>query len=112
MCTVTFIPSNNGVIITHNRDEKLTRLPSDLPKKTEYFGKKLWYPKDTDKNGTWFCTDEKGRVACILNGAFEKHTSTPPYRLSRGIVVLDAFKESTFSEWLNNYDLNNIEPFT
>jgi hypothetical protein len=112
MCTVTFIPLDNGVIITHNRDEKITRLPSDLPKKTNLFGKSLWFPKDTDKNGTWFCTDKNGRVACILNGAFEKHTSKPPYRKSRGLVVLDAFKEDTFNNWLKKYDLNNIEPFT
>jgi len=112
MCTVTFIPINKGVIITHNRDERITRLPSDLPKKTTHFGEKLWFPKDTDKNGTWFCADEKGRVACILNGAFEKHTSNPPYEKSRGLVVLDSFLDDSFERWLENCNLNNIEPFT
>tara|TARA_B110000211_G_C14000487_1_gene518228 strand:+ start:146 stop:847 length:702 start_codon:yes stop_codon:yes gene_type:complete len=112
MCTVTFIPVDTGVIITHNRDEKITRLPSDLPKATNHFGKNLWYPKDTEKNGTWFSADEKGRVACILNGAFKKHTSTPPYRKSRGLVLLDAFNENSFNDWLDNYNLDNIEPFT
>jgi uncharacterized protein with NRDE domain len=112
MCTVTFIPLEKAVIITHNRDEKITRLPSDLPQEKNHFGKKLWYPQDTDKNGTWFSVDKRGRVACILNGAFEKHESKPPYRKSRGLVVLDTFKEDTFQDWLNTYDLTDIEPFT
>lgn len=112
MCTVTYIPTSDGVIITHNRDEKLTRLPSELPQKHVVNGGALIFPKDKNKNGTWFCCDESGRTACILNGAFEKHISKPPYKKSRGIVVLDAFQHTNFSDWINEYDFNNIEPFT
>lgn len=113
MCTVTFIPvSNTEFIITHNRDEKLTRLPSDLPKKQEFKGKQLIYPTDGDSKGTWFCNDETGKTACILNGAFEKHQSKPPYRKSRGIIVLESFLEQSFETWIETSDLNNIEPFT
>lgn len=112
MCTVTYSPTEAGIIITHNRDEKLTRLPSELPQLHNVSGKKLIFPRDKDKNGTWFCCDENGRTACILNGGLVKHNSNPPYRKSRGIVVLDTFTSNSFQEWLNDYDLDNIEPFT
>lgn len=112
MCTVTYIPTTSGAIITHNRDEKLTRLPSELPKEHLIEGKRLYFPKDKNKNGTWFCTDDSGRTACILNGAFEKHVSQPPYKKSRGIVVLDAFQSTNFKNWIKEYDFENIEPFT
>lgn len=112
MCTVTFIPVKKGVIITHNRDEKISRQPSELPKKINYKGKTLWFPKDKEKNGTWFCVDNKGRVACILNGAFKKHVSNPPYAKSRGIIVLESFLATTFKDWIESCDLFQIEPFT
>lgn len=113
MCTVTFIPvSKSEFIITHNRDEKLTRKNSLIPKKNSFRGVDLIYPIDGDKNGTWFCTDKSKRVACILNGAFEKHTSKPPYKKSRGIIVLEAFLEASFSKWTTAVNLEDIEPFT
>ena len=113
MCTVTFVPvSKDEFIITHNRDEKLTRLPSELPQELNFKGKELIYPVDGNSKGTWFCTDRSGRIACILNGAFEKHDSTPPYSKSRGIVVLESFLEASFKEWSKKVNLENIEQFT
>ncbi len=113
MCTVTFVPVNKSeFIITHNRDEKLSRKPSLVPEFKNQQGIKLLYPIDADANGTWFCTDENGRIACILNGAFEKHISNPPYRKSRGLIVLDVFKENSFEKWCTETDLLEIEPFT
>lgn len=113
MCTVTYIPTkNNSFIITHNRDEKLTRKNSLPPSKRQFSGKTLIYPLDTDKNGTWFCADEEGRLACILNGAFKKHISKPPYKKSRGLIVLESFIAPNFKDWINNVELKEIEPFT
>ena len=113
MCTATFVPSSkHGFIFTHNRDEKLSRKTSTLPQKRTFMGKSLFYPVDTDKNGTWFCCDEQGRLACILNGAFEKHSPNPPYKKSRGLIVLESFVPKTFDSWIKKVDLNNIEPFT
>lgn len=113
MCTVTFIPVNNQeFILTHNRDEKLTRSNSKLPKRRSFQGKELIYPVDGDKNGTWFCSDATGKIACILNGAFEKHISKPPYAKSRGIIVLESFLAPGFDQWTDSVKLQGIEPFT
>ena len=113
MCTVTFIPvKQDEYIFTHNRDEKLTRKPSLLPKERLFGKKKLIYPVDLDKKGTWFCCDKSNKVACILNGAFEKHKSNPPYKKSRGLIVLESFLNNSFESWIENVNLKNIEPFT
>lgn len=113
MCTLTYIPyRENGFILTHNRDEKLTRQPSDLPKKHQYKNTIITCPKDLDAKGTWFGQNEKGLIVCVLNGAFEKHVSIPPYRKSRGIVVMDALASVSVDTFIAEYDLEGIENFT
>ena len=47
-----------------------------------------------------------------MNGAIGQHETRPPYRLSRGQVVLDAAASPSFSYFAENYLLENIEPFT
>lgn len=112
MCTVTYIPIEKGFILTHNRDENINRKISILPKQYMQGELELIYPKDQEKNGTWFCVDKTGRATCVLNGAFSKHTSAPPYNKSRGLVVLETFEAKSFSEWIINVNLDQIEPFT
>ena len=113
MCTVTFIPKNgNGFILTSNRDEGALR-PAALPPKRYSIGNKIIvFPKDTAANGTWIATSSTNFTLCLLNGAFVKHQHTPPYRKSRGIVLLDFFGFTTIDAFLKNYDFQNIEPFT
>jgi uncharacterized protein with NRDE domain len=57
----------------------------------DHNGQKLFFPKDTDAGGTWIVMKENGDAAVLLNGAFINHTAEPPYRLSRGIILLDIF---------------------
>ena len=109
MCTVSFLPlQNDGFILTHNRDEKTLREPALLPS----WNKDILYPKDGRAGGTWIACSKNNRTVCLLNGAFEKHVSQPPYRISRGKVVLDAFEEKSFEDFVANYNLEGIEPFT
>ncbi|MGB1206542.1 MAG: NRDE family protein [Chitinophagales bacterium] len=113
MCTVSFLPMANGnFILTSNRDE--TRLRKTLPPQTETTenSKQLLYPKDEKAGGTWICASEKDQLICLLNGAFEKHKRVLPYRKSRGTVVLEFFEYENAHQFLDNYDLDNIEPFT
>lgn len=88
MCTVTYLPVSTGFVLTQNRDEAPTRSPQIISKEKR-FGTELLFPKDTKAGGTWIATARDGRTACLLNGAFEKHKHEPPYRLSRGLVLLD-----------------------
>ncbi|MDK2773184.1 MAG: NRDE family protein [Flavobacterium sp.] len=111
MCTVTFVPTKKGCILTSNRDETILRGQAIEP--NEYIGnnKKLVYPRDPKANGTWIVHDYLN-CAILLNGAEEKHHHRNDYRKSRGLILLDIFdSEDVLKEW-DAIDLDNIEPFT
>ena len=112
MCTVSFIPSNDKFFITSNRDEKLSRKTAISPGMFEYNGQKLFFPKDADAGGAWIVMKENGDAAVLLNGAFINHTAEPPYRLSRGIILLDIFSTEKPSVTFAKINLGDIEPFT
>ncbi|MEX0967391.1 MAG: NRDE family protein [Bacteroidia bacterium] len=113
MCTLTYIPGKNGNYrIASNRDEGDARTPSLPPGIIEMAGQKLLYPKDPDGGGTWLAISEQGRLACLLNGAFGRHLHQPPYRMSRGLVVLQQFMLPGPCHFYADYPLSGIEPFT
>ena len=112
MCTVTFIPSEHTVFLTSNRDEKHRRSVAAAPAIYETESGKLLFPKDGDAGGTWIAAHQNGNAIVFLNGGFFAHTPSPPYRKSRGLVLIDLLKHSEpFTSFLAE-DLDNIEPFT
>lgn len=113
MCTVTWIPDGSGGhFLTSNRDEAPHRAALHLSHRLTSSGETLHYPVDSGAGGTWICFSDQGRAICLLNGARRKHRHRPPYRRSRGLVVLDAFEEESFSTFIQAYDLHGVEPFT
>ncbi|MBC7487578.1 MAG: NRDE family protein [Cytophagaceae bacterium] len=113
MCTVSYVPLENGFILTSNRDE-LSGRPTSLPPNFYIMedGLSLYYPKDPMGSGSWIATSEDERVVCLLNGAFHTHTHQPPYNRSRGLIVLEAFQYETPFGFYQSVDLNEVEPFT
>lgn len=112
MCTVTYIPQHgHRFILTSNRDEAPHRSPQNITR-TNLHGLQLLFPKDAGAGGTWIAAADDGRVVCLLNGAFEKHKHQPPYRRSRGIMVLDYFKYDSPETFCEQYDFTGMEPFT
>lgn len=112
MCTVTFVNLNENIIITSNRDEKITRPKAIAPKTYYQNGKNMFYPKDPKAGGTWYVVDEFGSVIVLLNGAEEKHQVKNEYKKSRGVVVLELIECKDIIKTWNELDLMNIEPFT
>ena len=111
MCTVSFVHSNGKIIITSNRDEQVVR-PAVEPRNYLVNQKNLFFPKDPKAGGTWYVVDDSTNVLVLLNGADEKHQWNPPYRKSRGLIVLDIFSsESAIATW-KTIDLDGVEPFT
>ena len=99
MCTVTYIPTPEGCIVTSNRDEKITRERALSPQEYLIEGKKIIFPKDPKAGGTWVANNET-KIIVLLNGAQEKHIPKPNYRKGRGLVVLDLMTaENTFDYW-------------
>jgi hypothetical protein len=112
MCTLTYVRSGPGFIVTSNRDESIARERAIPPRVKSVSGVRLLMPQDPEKSGTWIAASERGRVAVLLNGAFQRHAHKPPYRVSRGIVLLDSFTWDTMADFKSNYDFSGIEPFT
>ena len=75
-------------------------------------GKKIIFPKDARAGGTWFAAADNGTVAVLLNGAFKKHIAKPPYRKSRGLILLEIIEAGKPISFFNSLNLDNIEPFT
>lgn len=112
MCTVSFIPVKDKFFITSNRDEKLTRKNAINPGMFIYNDQKLFFPKDADAGGTWIVMKENGDAGVLLNGAFICHKAEPPYRSSRGIILLDVISSERPSVAFRKMNLQDIEPFT
>lgn len=112
MCTVTFIPSEHTVFLTSNRDEKHHRTAAFVP--TVYDGEsgRLLFPKDGDAGGTWIAAHENGNAIVFLNGGFISHTPKPPYRKSRGLVLIDLIDHPEPFISFTDINLQDIEPFT
>jgi uncharacterized protein with NRDE domain len=112
LCTVTFLPTASGFILTSNRDESPVRAAITLPPQLyQLVTAPAYFPKDP-QGGTWIAVSGEGRIHCLLNGAFERHAHQPPYRKSRGIVVLDSLEYDVAEQFASGYDFTDIEPFT
>lgn len=112
MCTLSYIPTDQGYIFTHNRDERTDRLSSDNIVRKELQNRRVFFPQDLEANGTWMAYSPEFRAACILNGGEKEYTRKSAYRKSRGIMVLESFEASSIQEFYEGYNFKDIEPFT
>ena len=112
MCTVSFISVKGKTIITSNRDENVQRGKASAPSFEILNNKKIIFPKDSKAGGTWFAAADNGVVAVLLNGAFVKHTPAPPYRKSRGLILLEIIGSDNPFSFFREMNLLDIEPFT
>ncbi len=112
MCTVSYYSNPSETIITSNRDEKTERPKALSPKVYKHKGTYIFYPKDPLAGGTWFVVKFNGDVIVLLNGAKQTHAKNPPYRKSRGLVILEiAIENNILNAWFR-INLMDIEPFT
>ena len=111
MCKVTYLPQESGFVFTSNRDEHFSRSKTDFPFEKLIGQHPVYFPQDPLAFGTWIAVTENSLV-CLLNGGFTKHKHLPPYRKSRGIIVLERFNFDSFDSFVQAIDLNQIEPFT
>ncbi len=111
MCTLTYLPRSDGYLFTSNRDESPNRA-ADVLSLRQMRGRSLLYPRDKGAGGSWIALSEDDRLVCLLNGAFVKHRHRPPYRRSRGLMVLDFFAFESFSAFAKSYTFEGMEPFT
>lgn len=111
MCTVSFVPLQNGFLLTSNRDEKKYR-PTITPKVYSENEVKLLYPKDEKAGGTWIVAREDGTTIVLLNGAFINHHKKPNYNKSRGVILMEIIQAKKPLLHFQEMNLDNVEPFT
>ncbi|HXB30998.1 MAG TPA: NRDE family protein [Puia sp.] len=112
MCTVTYIPSGNHFFFTSSRDEHADRPIATFPEQHEIKRKHLLFPTDPEGGGSWIAVHESGNTAVLLNGATKVHIPVPPYRKSRGLILLDIISDKSPVKAFSDLDFNMIEPFT
>jgi hypothetical protein len=112
MCTVTFLPQGDRLFITSNRDESPGRQATGLVSTHTPDWNAVHFPLDEFSGGSWIALADSGRSVCLLNGGFIPFTPEPPYRMSRGLVVLQAAAAEDTNQFLIKSDFSGIAPFT
>ncbi len=112
MCTVTYVPTNNGYFLTSNRDEKHSRSKALLPNKYSFDNTVLLFPKDADAGGTWITLKENGDSLCLLNGGFDTYVHTEKYTQSRGLILLQIACTHNMVDAFNEINVQKTAPFT
>lgn len=88
MCTVTVIPTADGVRLACNRDELRSR-PAALPPALATFGpQRALLPVDPVSGGTWIAVSDAGLIVALLNrnaGTTRQRNTAP--RRSRGAII-------------------------
>jgi len=98
-------------MLISNRDEAVNR-KTVPPKRYENKDISLVYPRDEVAGGTWIGASSKNRMLCLLNGAFVKHNRKSSYKKSRGIIVKELLEVGDVFTEVQEYDFDDIEPFT
>ncbi len=112
MCTLTYIPKPDGsYLLTSNRDETPLRAATGLERQ-RIGEREILFPKDAGAGGTWLALSSSGQAVCLINGAYKRHRRKPPYRRSRGLMVLDFFEYDETPEFIDDYPFLGMEPFT
>lgn len=112
MCTVTFVPFENGYFLASNRDEKYSRKIAVPPTEKQIENYRFIFPRDTNSNGTWILLKENGDSLCLLNGAFEQFIENKTFKTSRGKVVLEIAASPNMVHSFLSTPLCNTAPFT
>jgi uncharacterized protein with NRDE domain len=112
MCTVTYYKGTNGIFLTSNRDENISRPNASLMHHENLNGLTIMYPIDPLAFGSWFGYRTDKSALVLLNGAFVKHRRIIPYNRSRGLVLLEILKQQNFNQAWANVSLEGVEPFS
>jgi hypothetical protein len=111
MCTLTFIPRDDGYILAMNRDERIVRSPATPPALVQVGETRALYPTDIE-GGTWIGINEHGVALGLLNRNVD---GDPLAKIrSRGEIIPMLLRLSCIGAAdaaMQNADLGGILPF-
>lgn len=115
MCTVSWLPQDDGYFLCFNRDERHTRAPGQPPTESQSSGVRYLAPRDGDSGGTWLAVNEFGLTLCLLNLYRVPGYTPPPTPRSRGLLVLDLARSPSgyaAMSGLGGQALGAVQPFS
>jgi hypothetical protein len=86
MCTLTFVPSEDGYLVGMNRDELLTRPAALPPRRFQRSGMEMLYPREPS-GGTWIACNDRGNLLALLNWNAGGSPRLGEKRKTRGLVI-------------------------
>lgn len=113
MCTLSFIPTDDGYLAGMNRDELLTR-PVARPAETlKFSAMRVTYPSEPG-GGTWIGSNSGGMFLALLNSNDCSHQAQLRKNQSRGALIPKLIWESNLSAVkarLAQVELRGMLPF-
>jgi Transport and Golgi organisation 2 len=86
MCTLTFVPTEDGYLVGMNRDELFSRPIAFPPKIFERGAMEMVYPREPS-GGTWIACNGKGNLLALLNWNGSEASYMNQKRKTRGLVI-------------------------
>src|SRR5881628_836132 len=86
MCTLTFVPTEDGYVVGMNRDEKLTRGRATPPKRSDLTGATALFPRERS-GGTWIGCNSHGNLLALLNWNDVARPFASAAVRSRGVLI-------------------------
>lgn len=112
MCSVTFLPREDGFVLAMNRDERLSRMSALPPEVLERDGLLALYPRELG-GGTWIGVNSAGMTFALINW-YSQPDCVDGNPVSRGEVVralLSARNATAPAHLLRDLPLERMNPF-
>jgi hypothetical protein len=112
MCSVSFLPREDGFILAMNRDERLSRISALPPEVLEHDGMVALYPRELS-GGTWIGVNSAGMTFALINW-YSQADCADGNPISRGEVVralLPARSSAMAAGLLRKLPLQRMNPF-
>ena len=112
MCSITFLPREDGFVLAMNRDERVSRMSALPPEVLERDGVRALYPRELS-GGTWIGVNSAGMTYALINW-YSQPNCGDGNPVSRGEVVrglLSAQNRTTAARLLHELPLHRMNPF-
>jgi hypothetical protein len=108
MCTLTFVPVEDGYLVGMNRDELLTRPVALPPKRFQRGGMEMAYPSESS-GGTWIACNDRGNLLALLNWNASGSPRLGEKRKTRGLVIAELIGEPDLPAADSHFQQMNLD---
>src|SRR6266704_5675873 len=108
MCTLTFVPAEDGYLVGMNRDELLTRPVALPPKVFERSGIEIVYPQEPS-GGAWIACNGQGNLLALLNWSGSESHNLGEKRRTRGLAIPELIGLTDLSATDSHFHQMNLD---